>query len=525
MRQLLVRILRRMVRMAMAYPPVFAAVRDFLRDNPEALFKMVEGEQFSRALLAQNHAMLSMTRTKRFWHRFASNPQYQNQLVKGMADTEETTRVDLIQRLVDSNPSQPATKPGDYVRSKLVRRLLSDAPEDSILFRDEETRSSIIRKLLNKWQLPKSLFESVPISVVEDPGFRERLVKRSSALMSLAELVGELPDNLLRSRFVAKLLRPSTTSQARARMLSALAFELAGEKGGRPSRTIYDLFAAWETIGRQLDPDWLRKTDLYNDLGSLKGLSVTDRLSHLIENVSDNGQVKLSGGTFKYLDPRSFAEVVDEILVHEPYFFKSEVEEPYVLDCGVNSGLAIYYVKQHHPNARIVGFEPYEPLANLARENVEQLGLSNVTIYTAALAGTEGELPFLISDNPLAHQLVDPDTLEVDDKSVNVKAEVLSKYVTERVDFLKLDIEGGEYDVLHELGMDRLRRVMNLFCEYHIRTQDDWIRFAEVLKLLRNTGFQLHIESATWAQRSRSYRGLTQTGKSVSISIFASRDN
>lgn len=68
----------------------------------------------------------------------------------------------------------------------------------------------------------------------------------------------------------------------------------------------------------------------------------------------------------------------------------------------------------------------------------------------------------------------------------------LSKYLMQKVSFLKLDIEGAEYEVLHECR-ELLGNVQNIFVEYH-SFADKKQELSGILKILENAGFRYYIE-------------------------------
>lgn len=62
----------------------------------------------------------------------------------------------------------------------------------------------------------------------------------------------------------------------------------------------------------------------------------------------------------------------------------------------------------------------------------------------------------------------------------------------QKVSFLKLDIEGAEYEVLHECR-ELLGNVQNIFVEYH-SFADKKQELSGILKILENAGFRYYIE-------------------------------
>jgi Methyltransferase FkbM domain len=70
----------------------------------------------------------------------------------------------------------------------------------------------------------------------------------------------------------------------------------------------------------------------------------------------------------------------------------------------------------------------------------------------------------------------------------------LRAYPTGRVDFLKLEIEGAEVDVLLDCA-DVLPNVRNVFVEYHSFATEEQ-RLDELLTLLKTSGFRVYIQTA-----------------------------
>jgi hypothetical protein len=75
-----------------------------------------------------------------------------------------------------------------------------------------------------------------------------------------------------------------------------------------------------------------------------------------------------------------------------------------------------------------------------------------------------------------------------------VRAIRLRDLMDERIDFLKIDIEGAEYDVLGDCA-DKLENVENLFVEYHVRSSEEQ-HLDEILSWIRRAGFRYYINAA-----------------------------
>jgi FkbM family methyltransferase len=118
-----------------------------------------------------------------------------------------------------------------------------------------------------------------------------------------------------------------------------------------------------------------------------------------------------------------------------------------IVDVGSHIGTAILYFRERYPDAHIHGFEPDPRSFATLRANVGLL--PRVTIDPRAVAGETGSATFHSSENSLASSLVAEGGPR---RSVAVRTVSLDDLMDElgldRIDLLKLDVEGAEYDVL-----------------------------------------------------------------------------
>jgi len=66
-------------------------------------------------------------------------------------------------------------------------------------------------------------------------------------------------------------------------------------------------------------------------------------------------------------------------------------------------------------------------------------------------------------------------------------------YGLDEVDLLKIDCEGGEYDIFESAPMELFRRIRNIVFEYHDfdGVADVWARLESVKRRLRDEGYRL----------------------------------
>lgn len=127
-----------------------------------------------------------------------------------------------------------------------------------------------------------------------------------------------------------------------------------------------------------------------------------------------------------------------------------------VADLGANIGLFSAWLLSRRPDARIVAFEPDPDNAAVLEECMRVNG-QNVQIVRAAAAPRAGELRFQAGELAASRQ--------VDQGGIAVAAVDAFPYL-ERADFVKLDIEGGEWELLSDPRFAALP-ARALVIEYH----------------------------------------------------------
>jgi len=175
-----------------------------------------------------------------------------------------------------------------------------------------------------------------------------------------------------------------------------------------------------------------------------------------------------------YEQEEEFRDLKREILDGGIYWFETERERPVIIDAGAHIGLATLYFKWLYPAAQITAFEPNPALFALLERNVTQNELTDVTLVPAALGKHDGEAKFWIDATDWRWWSVGSMNAgawngeQKVQKEITVKSVKLYDFVQkmDRVDLLKMDIEGTETVVIHGLK-DQLDKVQHLIFEFH----------------------------------------------------------
>lgn len=208
---------------------------------------------------------------------------------------------------------------------------------------------------------------------------------------------------------------------------------------------------------------------------------------------------KIQGYEIGYTNKEEFNILKDEIFNKGIYNVdlspqkRERNDTPVIFDLGAHIGLSVLYFKIKYPNSKIVAFEPNSNIFPILQENIECNGLKNIELHNIALGSKDETRSFYI-DNSGADSFstgsFNKDAWNGLQKStpISVKCEQLSKYITENIDILKIDIEGAETEVLRELiESNKLELVRNILIEYHPINNGN---SKNIIKLLNDHGFE-----------------------------------
>lgn len=202
------------------------------------------------------------------------------------------------------------------------------------------------------------------------------------------------------------------------------------------------------------------------------------------------GSVSLCGASFEYVDGHSLLEGLNEIYLDKCYQFVSSSDSPMIIDCGANIGLSVLYFKKLYPNAKIIAFEADPLIFETLSKNVNIAGLSGVEIINKAVWDSEQVLTFR-SEGGLSGRVA---IGKEQGNYFSIQGSRLRDYLDQKVDFLKIDIEGAEGRVINDCS-DRLINVDRIFLEHHSHHAEPQ-NLSDVLDILRWSGFRYYIKEA-----------------------------
>ncbi len=179
-----------------------------------------------------------------------------------------------------------------------------------------------------------------------------------------------------------------------------------------------------------------------------------------------------------------------EIFSERIYDIELSHSEPLIIDIGGNIGLSTLFYKSEYPNSRIIVFEPHPQNFDLLEMNVFQNNLSNVDCVRKAIAASEGEKTLYYSNNHFSSASCKKSAwnrTEVEQEKIIVNSIKLDNFLNERVDLVKMDIEGLEEEVILN-SKKALKLISNLIFEFHYSNKGS---FDRIVRFLNSCGFRV----------------------------------
>jgi len=172
-----------------------------------------------------------------------------------------------------------------------------------------------------------------------------------------------------------------------------------------------------------------------------------------------------------------------------------------VVDAGANIGYyTVLLSKAAGPTGKVYAFEPGKECFELLSRNVLENNCSNVVLINKALSDKEGDIKFYVNDKDKASSSIFPLGNILDGQSpssilketshlgteVIVKATTLDAEIKEDIDFMKMDIEGAEFNGLMG-GIELLKTCKKMIIEVPEVRKD----FEDIQQLLRNNKYRI----------------------------------
>lgn len=173
-------------------------------------------------------------------------------------------------------------------------------------------------------------------------------------------------------------------------------------------------------------------------------------------NLRDEADKSVFNEIFKFREYRSAEKII-------------ETAKNAIVDAGAHAGFFTIYARSLNPLVKIVALEPeLNNLSDLA-DHIEENNLENLEILNYALAKESGKRFLLLSNDSHNHRLSGSKESVAQKPNVAVEAISLPDLLNEvkKISLLKMDIEGGEFEIIENLTNEIAGKIGAIILEYH----------------------------------------------------------
>jgi len=208
------------------------------------------------------------------------------------------------------------------------------------------------------------------------------------------------------------------------------------------------------------------------------------------------GALDICGFHIDYPNHSHALVLLHEIFVNAEYEFRARSDRPQIIDCGANIGMSVLFFKALYPNANVVAFEP-DP-ASFARltQTIGTNRLKFVVAHQAAVSETSGVVTLFRNRSDVGSIVASIHQAWGGEDAETVRSVRLSDRIAAPVDFLKIDVEGAEYGIVHDLvATGAIRWIQEFAIEYHqVAGEPDALQ--QMTNALTASGFDVQVMPA-----------------------------
>jgi FkbM family methyltransferase len=170
-------------------------------------------------------------------------------------------------------------------------------------------------------------------------------------------------------------------------------------------------------------------------------------------------------------DPLAIYQVLLRQRGKAEYYLPPALQPEVILDIGSNIGASILFFREEFPAAKIYGFEPNPETFRVLQKNVGSL--PSVEIFNYGLGAADGNISVPFDGADFSRFMSKDKTadwsgpLSPTDCLIKHAGDVVGNLGLSKVDLIKIDCEGAEYDVLTALPPDLLFQSKWIVGEMH----------------------------------------------------------
>ena len=189
----------------------------------------------------------------------------------------------------------------------------------------------------------------------------------------------------------------------------------------------------------------------------------------------------------------------DSIAFFENYFLKLNSpnekfkikKDDTVIDIGAHIGYFTIFAAKNSYQGTIYSIEPYRESFETLKKNLELNDLTNVKPFHAAISkATEQVTLYINKNNQIGNSIFKTDETTESEKVDSFSlGDFVKNNKIEKIDFLKIDCEGAEFEILLNLDHQILQKIDKIVSEMHPKIEN--FKIEDVKEFLTSHGFDV----------------------------------
>ena len=168
-------------------------------------------------------------------------------------------------------------------------------------------------------------------------------------------------------------------------------------------------------------------------------------------------------------------------------------DDDVIIDVGGHIGLFSLYASQFCKNGSIFTFEPMAENFDLLSENIKLNNIDNIKIFNLAVSNSNSSVKLYLNQDDAGHSMFSKSSKSVTVNSISLQ-QIFDNNHIEHCDFLKLDCEGSEYEIIKNLPAPYFKKIKKMVIEYHMADTNPEL-LDELISILKSQNYNLETKT------------------------------